>query len=91
MNAIVEENKVKFSVKVAYNGVPREIEVKTEERIEHVLKAAIAAFGNPPNPHTLALFTTDGRELADAQTVEEAGLKPGQELILRTSTVKGGQ
>lgn len=79
-----------FNVTVLYNGLEREIETKSDELVKDLLVRAIAAFGSPPNPHTLSLFTKDGRELKDDQTVRDAGVKPCETLLLRPGAVKGG-
>jgi hypothetical protein len=78
-------------VTILYNGLDRKIEAKADELVKVLLAQAIAAFGSPPNSHTLSLFTTDGRELQDAQTVRQAGVKPGETLLLRPGAVKGGR
>ena len=80
-----------FKVRILYNGLEREIEAKLDELVKVLLAHAIAAFGSSPNPHTLSLFTTDGRELKDDQTVREAGVKPCETLLLRPGAVKGGR
>jgi exonuclease VII small subunit len=85
------ENPHAFKVSVFYNGLERDLEVKANELIKDLLARAIAAFGSLPNPHMLSLFTEDGRELKDEQTVREAGLKPCEKLLLRPGAVKGGQ
>ena len=56
-----------------------------------MLAQAIALFGSLPNPHTLSLHTEDRGELKDEQqTAEQAGLRPGEKVLLRPSTVKAG-
>jgi hypothetical protein len=42
------------------------------------------------NRHLMSLFTESGQELPDKSSVEAAGVVPGEKLILRQSTVKGG-
>ena len=79
-----------FEITVAYNGLPKPISVSKDETISSVLAKAIAAFGNLPAPHTLALYDSEGRELPDAETVKEAKVKKGDRLLLRPSTVKAG-
>jgi hypothetical protein len=73
-----------------YNGLQREIEAQADELVKVLLARAIAAFGPPPNPHTLSLFTKDGRELKDDETVRDAGVKQCETLLLRPGAVKGG-
>ncbi|MGZ6185854.1 MAG: hypothetical protein ACXWNN_08170 [Candidatus Binataceae bacterium] len=82
------EHPRKFTVKVLYNGVVKTFEVRPEEAIKHLLDEAIRAFG-AANPHTLSLYK-GGTELADGQTLREAGVEPNDQLLLRPGAVKGG-
>jgi hypothetical protein len=84
-----EEEPRQFTVEVLYDGVKKKFEVRSEETVKHLLDKAIAAFGPLPNPHTLAIYK-DGKELTDTLTIEQAGIKPHDVLLLRPSTVKGG-
>src|SRR5258708_3817275 len=70
-----EEEARQFIVEVLYDGVKKKFEVHVEETVKQLLDKAIAAFGPLPNPHTLALYK-DGKELADTQTIKQAGIKP---------------
>lgn len=79
-----------FEVIVVYNGQKKPLKVTLCEQIKDVLARAIALFGSLPNPHTLSLFTADSGELKDEATVKEAGLTPGEKVLLRPSTVKAG-
>ena len=79
-----------FEVEVIYNGLAKPIEVSKDELISSVLQKAIAAFGNLPAPHTLALYDADGNELQDGSTVHGSKIKKGDHLLLRPSTVKAG-
>jgi hypothetical protein len=83
------EHPRQFTVEILYDGVKKTFEVRIEETVKHLLDQAIRAFGPLPNPHTLSLYR-DGKELADSQTIKEAGVKPCDVLLLRPSTVKGG-
>lgn len=88
--AIREEQEARqFQVEVLYDGIKKPFEVRVDEKIKHLLDQAIKAFGPLPNPHMLSLYkgTT---ELADSQTIKEAGVKPHDVLLLRPSKVKGG-
>jgi hypothetical protein len=85
-----EEGGKSFEVIVVYNGVKKPLKVHRDEPMKSVLDQAIALFGSLPNPHTLALFTESGHELPITGTVAEAGLKPGEKLLLRPSAVRGG-
>lgn len=84
------ENPRRFDVEVLYDGVKKRFEVRRGEHIKKLLDDAIHAFGPLPNPHMLSLYK-DGKELPDTSTVEQAGIKPCDVLLLRPSTVKGGQ
>jgi hypothetical protein len=79
-----------FEVTVLYNGVPKEFEVRLDELVQRLLEQARQAFGQITNPHLLGLFTKAGVELSDGQTIEAAGVKPHEVLLLRPSTVRGG-
>lgn len=87
MTVLVEK---RFAVEVVYNGVEKRFEVRPEEHVSVLLRNAIAAFGITQNSHMLALFRQNGTELNDNQTVEQAGLKPDEILLLRQSAVRGG-
>jgi len=79
-----------FEIKVIYNGIEKKLKVSLSELISSVLAKAIAAFGNLPNPHTLALYNKQGREMPDGETVAQAKVKKGDKLLLRPSAVKAG-
>jgi hypothetical protein len=80
-----------FKVEVAYNGVGEKFEVKPDELVKTLLDKALQKFGPIQNPHMQALYNAAGEELADAKTLGEAGVKAGDELLLRPSKVKGGR
>jgi hypothetical protein len=89
--AIEEEaHPHQFDVTVLYNGVPKKFEVRRDELVQRLLDQARQAFGPINQPHLLALFTKGGVELKDDQTIEAAGVKPHEVLLLRPSTVRGG-
>ena len=79
-----------FEITVVYNGLTKPLEVSNVELISSLLAKAIAAFGNLPAPHTLALYDDEGRELPDGESVKDAKVKKGDRLLLRPSTVKAG-
>jgi predicted transcriptional regulator len=83
------ENPKVFTVEVVHNGVKKPFKVRIEETVKHLLEQAVAAFGPLPQPHREALYK-DGHELADAQTIKQAGIKPCDVLLLRVSEVRGG-
>ena len=80
-----------FKVEVTYNGVGEDFEVRSNELVKTLLDKAIQKFGPIPNSHLLSLFNAGGDELDDAKTLGEAGVKAGNELLLRPSKVKGGR
>ena len=79
-----------FEIEVVYNGLSKPLEVSKDELIRSVLQEAISAFGNLPQPHTLALYDSEGNELQDGNTVHGSKIKKGDRLLLRPSTVKAG-
>jgi len=85
-----EKHPFQFEVTVLYNGVKKLFEVRRDELVKMLLDEAIQRFGPINNPHLLGLFTKTGVELRDDQTIEVAGVKPHEELLLRPSSVKGG-
>ncbi|MBZ5697624.1 MAG: hypothetical protein LAN18_03660 [Acidobacteriia bacterium] len=87
MNVIVEK---KFVVEVVYNGVEKPFDVQPEEQVTALLQKAIATFGITQNPHLLSLFRQDGSVVPENESVERAGIKPGEILLLRPNAVKGG-
>jgi len=79
----------KFAVEITYNGVDKKFEVEAEELVGTLLRKAVTAFGIVQNAHLLALFR-DGVELPDSKSLEQAGVKPHDVLLLRPSAVRGG-
>ena len=79
-----------FKVDVLYNGVAKHFEVRPQELVKALLEQAIKKFGPIPNAHTLSLYNAGGQELDDNQTIAAAGVKAGDQLLLRPSQVKGG-
>jgi hypothetical protein len=78
-----------YRVEVIYNGVPKPFEVRHDELVKTLLDKALAAFGPIPQPHLLSIWK-GGDELQDVKTLEQSGVKPGDNLLLRPSKVKGG-
>ncbi len=87
MSVIVER---KFVVDVIYNGITKPLQVEPEEQVTALLQRAITAFGITQQPHLLSLFRQDGSVVPENESVERAGLKPGEILLLRPNVVKGG-
>lgn len=76
-------------VTVTYNGGDRYFDYRPHELVGSLLEQAKREF-HVESQHLLSLFTEGGMELTDTQTLEQAGVRPGQLLVLRQSTVKGG-
>ena len=81
----------KFEIQVLYNGVTERLSVEGHERVKAELERAMNALHITKNRHILALFRTDGTEVAEGQSVTQAGIVPGELLGLRPSAVKGGR
>jgi hypothetical protein len=85
-----EINQKRFTLQVIYNGVTKPLEVEAEQQVTAVLQRAIALFSITQNAHLLSLFRQDGSQVPENVSVERAGLKPGEVLLLRPNAVKGG-
>ncbi|MGA2321755.1 MAG: hypothetical protein ABSG95_13600, partial [Solirubrobacteraceae bacterium] len=59
------------------------------EEVQKLLDHAKQAFEVVSN-HLLSLFAPDGTELPDDISLEAAGVKPGEQLVLGQSVIKGG-
>lgn len=81
----------KFDVEIVYNGISKPLKVELHESVMAVLQRAIAEFHITQNPHLLSLFKQDGSVVPENESVERAGLKPGEVLLLRPNAVKGGR
>jgi hypothetical protein len=92
------EHPKEFKVRITFNADEKPVEVDLQEQMAKVLVDAISLFALTSQPHTMGLFTEanvqvsgrkpDGQDIQ--QTVQQAGLKPGQLLILRQVVVSGG-
>jgi hypothetical protein len=78
------------SVTIFYSAESEPFDYSPHEEVTALLARAVAAFHITSNQHLMSLFTEGGQELPDNASVEAAGVKPGETLILRQSTVKGG-
>jgi len=87
MSVIAEKQ---FAVEVVYNGLTKALQVEPEEQVTALLHKAIAIFGIVQQPHLLSLFRQDGSVVQENESIERAGLKPGELLLLRPNAVKGG-
>ncbi len=80
----------KFAVEIIYNGITKKLQVEPEEQVTAVLQRAIAEFHITQNPHLLSMYRQDGSLVAEGESVERAGINPGEILLLRPNAVKGG-
>ncbi len=87
MESVVER---KFAVEIIYNGITKKLEVVGEEQVAAMLQKAIAEFHITQNPHLLSLYRQDGSLVPENESVERAGIKPREVLLLRPNAVKGG-
>ena len=80
----------KTSVTIFYGAESKPFDYDPHEEVRALLARAIAAFHITSNQHLMALFTEAGQELPDNVSLEAAGVKPDEKLILRQSAVRGG-
>lgn len=92
MNVALEQpvGTKQFVVEIVYNGVTKPLTVEPEQQVTAVLSRAIALFNINQNPHRLSLYREDGTLVQERESVEHAGLKANEVLLLRQNTVKGG-
>lgn len=79
-----------LTVTVVYNGLPKPFSEPPTATVKALLDKALHGFSISDRPHTFALFTEDGRELPDAMSLHDAGVKDHETLLLRPSAVRGG-
>jgi hypothetical protein len=89
VEAAKAEQKTKH-VEIVHNGKVKQFHFEPDEMVAVLLAKAIERFGVVGNPHMQSLYDAEGRELPDAETLDQAGVKAGDELVLRQSQVKGG-
>lgn len=77
-------------VSVTYGGLTKTFTVTPDQTVQSLLELALNAFGVHNNRHTQSLYSSGGAELSDGQSLEAAGIKSGDLLLLRPSQVKGG-
>ena len=70
--------------------LPKLFEVRPNELVKSLLDKALAAFGPIPNPHMLSLYK-GAQELGDGKSLEQSGVRPHDQLLLRPSRLKGGE
>ena len=86
----METKTTRATVLVTFNGEEKALPYQPHEQVTAVLKRALDAFGISSNRHLMSLFTEAGAELPDHSSMEDAGVRPDDVLILRMSVVKGG-
>jgi hypothetical protein len=89
MSTDVNPPQVK-TLTVLYNGRAVELHYRAQESVHELIKHALHHLAIHERHDELALFTTVGVELAEGQTLAEAGVSPGEELVLRQRVVRGG-
>lgn len=80
----------KHTVTVTYNGDDKILGYTPDEKVRAVLDRALNEFHVTSNRHLMGLFTEGNTELPDDSTMSEAGVEPGELLVLRQSAVRGG-
>ena len=88
--APIRPPKTQIEVTVTYAGLTKSFTVPPQQAVQALLEQALNAFGVHNNRHTQSLYSSAGAELADAQSLADAGVKDGDQLLLRPSQVKGG-
>lgn len=78
-------------VRVTYNGRVEKFDRVPTALVSALLAEAVTRFGIVQNQHLMSLFDSDGVELPEQSTLEAAGVKKSELLVLRQSVVKGGQ
>lgn len=86
----METRTAQETVTVTFNGEDKTVTYQPHEAVEAVLNRALNEFGIQQNRHVMSLFSSDNTELQDKMSMQDAGVKPGDVLVLRQSTVKGG-
>ena len=84
------EHREEREVAVTCNGIEKSFKFRPDELVRALLARALQAFNVVNNPHTYGLYNAAGVELKDDFTLERAGVKCGDELLLRPSTVRAG-
>ncbi len=77
----------KITVKVIYNGVPKEFEVQPQSDVQSLLARAIAEF----KTHQLVLGWPNGDDVPTSGSIAAAGIVDDTTLLLRPHTVRGGR
>lgn len=79
-----------FEVAVLYNGVAKEVTVNPKQAVRALLQHALNEFGIQQDRQNFGLFLTSGQAVNSDVAVEDAGISPGTQLLLRPRRVSGG-
>lgn len=77
-------------VTINFGGEVKRFDYRPHLTVTQLRDEAIRVFGITANPHLLGLFDDEDHELQDALTLNDAGVRPGDRLILRPSAVRAG-
>jgi hypothetical protein len=80
----------KPEVTITFNGLETEVEYQPQASMQSLLEHGLNAFSVHDNRHLMALWTNAGVELPVEGSIEDAGVQPGDVLVLRPSAVRGG-
>lgn len=80
----------KFEVKITYNGVTKSVTANTKQSVQALLQHALNEFGIRRNRQNHGLFAGGSQPLDTQTSVEDAGITPGSNLLLRPIRVSGG-
>jgi len=84
--------KKAHTIELNYGGDVKPVAYKAAETVQELIAHGIQVFHIQAQPHQLGLFL-NGAQLDPentGQTLEAAGVKPGDRLILRQVVVQGG-
>ena len=84
------DHEEEIEIVISYNGLDKPLMVTKGELIGDVRNRAVSLFGITENQHLLGLFSVEGGELQDNQTVKDAKVKKHTKLLLRPSAVRAG-
>jgi hypothetical protein len=77
-------------IHVIYNGRTEDVPYDGAEVVSGLLEKVLTLFGVTSNRHLMSLFDEANHELDENGTVHQDKVEPGDRLVLRQSTVKGG-
>jgi Predicted metal binding domain len=90
-NAIAGDHK--FTVTVVVAGVPHEVSVKPNQKVEHLIKEALkeAKIKHPNLEEWKLRFATGGEAIDPGEKIDKAGITAGSTLFLDPEEGGGGQ